>query len=79
MKPKDRQNVKCPKCGNGWNHLGFDFNTKDIRWVPNGHKFKMGYKIVEGYDPYPLKVTCKNCSLVFRVDYSPKKDKVEFT
>jgi hypothetical protein len=39
----------------------------------------MGYKIVEAVDPYLLKVTCKNCGLVFKVDYSPKKEKVEFT
>lgn len=78
MNPKDRKEVKCPKCGNGWNEWGFAFEQKDIKWVPNGHKFLMGYKVVEGHDPYPLKVTCKKCGKVFRVEYF-EKEKVKFT
>jgi hypothetical protein len=75
-KPKD---IKCPHCGNKWEFLGFDYDfPKDVFWKPNGHKFIMGNKQVEGFNPFPFKVTCKNCHKVFRIEYS-NKERVEFT
>ncbi len=51
---------------------------EDIQWVPNGHKCRMGEKIIEAVDPYPLKVTCKRCGKYFTVDQK-LKEKVKFT
>lgn len=75
---KDRREITCPKCENTWNGCGFDIKPEDILWVPNGHKCKMGYSVVEAHDPYPKKVTCKRCGKEFKIDYK-LKEKVEFT
>jgi len=51
---------KCPNCGrNLWN-----IDKKDIKWIPNGHKYKMGNKMVEAVDPVPIKGTCGWCDAV---------------
>lgn len=75
---KDRKEVKCPKCGNGWNDTGFSIEEKDVQWVKNGKKARIGTNIVDCYDPYPLRMTCKRCGKYFTVDYK-LKEKVEFT
>jgi len=78
LNPKNRKEVKCPKCGNGWNGRGFDFETKDIEWIPNGKTFLIGGKLTKAYEPFPKKVICNRCGKVFIVEYY-EREKVEFT
>jgi hypothetical protein len=66
----------CPKCGK----KEYDIKQKDIVWKPNGHKYKMGDKVVEAVDPIALRGTCTYCRTV--VDFKVKdmnREKVDFT
>ena len=71
---KEPKDIKCPKCGNTNEFLGFDVDyPKDIQWVPNGHYARIGVSMMKCYDPVPKRVTCKNCRLYFEVAFSDKE------
>ena len=64
---------KCPRCGS----IDYDIKNEDIIWVRNGHKVRMGYKMVEAVDPVALRGTCSKCGLY--VDFAEaRKEKVNF-
>jgi Zn ribbon nucleic-acid-binding protein len=66
---------KCPKCG----HSFYDIDDKkDMKWVKNGHKYKMGNKMVEAVDPVPIRGTCCYCHTVVEFEQL-KRERVEFT
>lgn len=65
----------CPTCKCRLYNLD---DKKDMKWIPNGHKYKMGNDIVEAVDPVVIRGICVHCHTV--VDFEELiKERVEFT
>jgi hypothetical protein len=73
-----RFDIKCPKCKNSWHKKGFGVKLKDIYWISNGRKAKIGGVVVPCFDPIARKLTCKQCGTTFKIEYI-KGERVEFT